>query len=320
MKATKRFLSAIMAMTMVCGTVVSVSAADEENVQPISGGGGGYFGEMNGTGSNEGSVSMEKFRIVLPTTEINYIVDAQGLIKQSTANGSKRITDKNTTVVYSTKEAFVNGTKEITDAKALTVTNTDPKKCNYVKQDGFVFFSTTTGGKTKMSNYFDITIENKSSYDVDICPVLTYAQFGSSPIEGTEYSSTPAEKGLAFNLFEKKAVMNGNKATGQYSYTPLNDESKIKVGNAEAAYVTQYTAGADGAAGTYDYAYNETKYKAAKDLDNIRYFTLEGLAATDIEAKDPGKLKIVWTFKKAETATGNTDSGDDGDDGDDGNG
>jgi hypothetical protein len=300
MKATKRFLSAIMAMAMVCGTVVTVSADGEGdtntnngNVSPTD---AGWSGTMTGEGESEGNINMDEFRIVLPTTQINYTVDSQGLIKKSTANGSAK-RDKKTTVVYSTKDTFVNGTKEITDAKATPVTNDDPKKCNYVKEDGFVFFSTTdTKGNTKMASYFDITIENKSSFGVDITPVLNYEPAAENAINATKYSNTAASKGLAFNLYQVTDEMNeaGTKATGRKIYTGLSATSKISVGDANVAWETVYKDNA------YKYDFSDKKYTAAaKTLKNKCYFTLEGVAANDIEATGkPGTVSIVWTFAK----------------------
>ena len=298
MKATKRFLSAIMAMAMVCGTVVTVSADGDEPTVQENGAGGGWSGNMSGSGESEGNVDMEVFDIVLPTTTINYIVDAQGLIRQSTANGkAKRTAADKTTVVYSTKEA----TKEITDAKVKPIVDEEkPEKNNYVKENGFVFFPVTdTKTKvTKMANYLNITIENKSSFGVDVTPELSYSTDGvTDAISGSTSAegNTPASKGLAFKLYQKKEVLNeaGNKVTG-YQYVTPND---LSLGDASAAYETVW----DKDKNKYDYSFNEKKYTAAKLTDNKLYFTLEGNAATDIEAdKNPGKIKIVWNFAKTE--------------------
>jgi hypothetical protein len=292
MKATKRFLSAIMAMAMVCGTAITVSAADgDEPTVQANEGGTGWSGNMSGTGSSEGNVGMEVFDIVLPTTTINYIVDAQGLIKQSTANGqAKRTAADKTTVVYSTKEA----TKEITDAKVTAPTDST-KPANYVKEDGFVFFPVTDTKGTKMANYLNITIENKSSFGVDVAPTLEYSTNGvDNPISGstTAEGNIPASKGLAFKLYQKKEVKNdAGKVTG-YEYVTPDD---LSLGAASAAYETVWNK----TDGKYEYSFNEKKYTAAKLTDNKRYFTLEGNAATDIEAdKNPGNIKIVWNFAK----------------------
>jgi hypothetical protein len=296
MKVTKKFLSALMAMTMVCGTAVTVNAEGEntptENAISAEGAQQNPVSQaVEGTGATEGWVETNIMRVVIPTISLDFQVDAHGLVKKSFASGIKNAQkyDNTYTIVYSNK-ADANGAaiKDITDAK---ITN---EKNPNVLDDGFVFFTTEDpkSHKKTMANHIDLVLENKGTYAVDIKPTLSYDQ--GSGVQGDAYSSTVASnKGLAFNIFSKAKTTDGK----SYTYTALTSSSSVPAGDASQYYKTTY----DSATAKYKYALDDTAYAKDTKLDNKATFTIEGFssaAAFDSDAKTAGKIKVVWAVSK----------------------
>jgi hypothetical protein len=283
MKTTKNIFSAILALSMVCGTASIVSADTVEITDPEA---GASSKTQTGAGSSEGFVETKLLRVVLPTQSMDYIVDAQGLIKKSYATG-KTQNHKGETIVYSTKAAD----KAVTDAK-----KTHEQDAN-VLDDGFVFFTTTDKGKNTLSNYVDLVIENKGTYDVDITPSLEFVKGSADGLDAETWTNAPGEKELAFNLTKKTY----DKAAKKYVYTDVKaadaeNPTAFIVGNASAYYTTEY----DSTGNKYNYALNESNYSKAKDLDNTVTFTLEAFSSKDnVDADNitaTGSIKIVWAI------------------------
>lgn len=301
MKTTKRFLTALVAMTMVCGSAVTVyaddaatPAANEINEENPS---AAVSSQVEGDGKDEGFVQMKLLRVVLPTASLDYTVDAQGLVKKSFLSGEagKQHYDDSTTIVYSTKEA----------AKDVTAAKTTHDMDATVLDDGFVFFTYTDAksGKSVMSNHMDLIIANKGTYDVKITPTLNFtADTGDGALSGEAFSSSfgtgTNAKGLVFNLFEK-----AKNEDGTITYKAMKEGNTVKavpITNVKDLYKTTYEGDTEG----YKYSLDETVYasKEAK-LDNKATFTIEGFsnpekvsqAVTDTGA---GKIDIVWKVEE----------------------
>lgn len=278
MKTTKNIFSAILALSMVFGTVSFVSADSNEITELDAN------TAQSGTGSSEGFISTELLRVVLPTQSLDYIVDAQGLIKKSYATGTSQ-NHKGDTIVYSTK----NAAKVVTDAKTLGTAD------NNVLNDGFVFFTSESKSKKTLSNYVDLVIENKSTYNVDITPVLEFVP-GTGGMTATKWTTTAGDDSLAFNLTEKES--DGKTTT----YKPIIEEGAetakaITVGNASSCYTTEY----DSTGKTYNYSLSDSLYTKAK-LNNTVTYTLEAFSnkdkVTEDNAAKPGKIQITWQIAK----------------------
>jgi hypothetical protein len=294
MKATKRFLSAIMAMAMACGTAVTVYAEGEPTENAISAEGAQQnpvSQAVEGTGATEGWVETNIMRVVIPTTSLDFQVDAHGLVKKSFASGVKNAQkyDNTYTIVYSNKaDATGAAVKDVTDAKV-----TNDKNPN-VLDDGFVFFTTEDpkSHKKTMSNHIDLVLENKGTYAVDIKPTLSYDQ--GSGVQGDAYSSTVASgKGLAFNIFSKTKSSDGK----SFTYTALTSSSSVPANDASQYYKTTY----DSTTSKYKYALDDAAYAKDTKLENKATFTIEGFssaAAFDSDSKTAGKIKVVWAVTK----------------------
>ena len=294
MKATKKFLSAIMAMAMACGTAVTVYA-DGENNTPAENAISAEGAQQNpvsqaveGTGATEGWVETNIMRVVIPTTSLNFQVDAHGLVKKSFASGVKDAQkyDKKYTIVYSNKsDASGVPVKDVTDAKVTNEKNPD------VLDDGFVFFTAKDpkAEKYTMANHIDLVLENKGTYAVDIKPTLSYDQ--GTGVAGTCYTSTVASnQGLAFNIFSK--VPDGK----TYKYTALGQNDSVKAGDAAKYYQTTYSESTG-----YKYSLDDKAYAKDTKLDNKATFTIEGFssaAAFSDANKSAGKIKVVWAVTK----------------------
>lgn len=286
MKATKRFLSAIMAMTMVCGTAVSVSA----DVTSLGENDGPTTGESTGTGAIEGYANKDVLCVVLPTTKLDFIVDPQGLIKDS------MVTNGTTKSAANTK--YKNATWNFAD--------TDEEGAAE-RTDGFIFFAEpimneagTAQTGTKYTNHLKLKVENKSSYAVTITPALNY-------VDGKvdKNDSDSATFGLK----------------GQKDSTTFTDNSQYLVGFAldstaaanlkgvSAAYEVKY-----GKTG-YTYELNKDTYAQLDSPGNTLEVTLTGASnpkATTWAAvnktindnaknakKDNPTVKVTWTIAKA---------------------
>lgn len=293
MKTTKRFLSAIMAMTMVCGSAVYVSAEEAAVTEPAIEASGapassGVAGSQEGQGASEGWVETEIMRVVLPTDSLDFVVDAQGLIKQSYASGLKGVQNyAGSTIVYSNRGAAPGGT-EITDAKVVGTED------NGVRNDGFIFFTKTdTKGKKTLTNHIDLVLTNKGTYDVDITPQLSYAKgTDTNSIDGEwNATGTPASKKLAFRM----SVVGED---GNYSDLAVSNTTATTANNVKALYKVKYVDN------SYSYTLDDAEYKKATDLNNTVTFTLDGAvdpAAVTSTDNTAGKLSIVWTVKKHTT-------------------
>ena len=130
---TRKILAALMAMSMVAAmSPMSASAIATETVTSAP-----AEGSVVADGDFEGTVDTDVFHVVLPTvtTELDFIMDPQGLIKETMANS--------TNTKYTSKK-FDTGT---------------------------LFFLNTTDKQNSndYSNTSDkLTITNKSSFDVDV--------------------------------------------------------------------------------------------------------------------------------------------------------
>jgi hypothetical protein len=304
MKTTKRFLTALVAMTMVCGSAVTVYADDpttppaNEIATPAPT--AAVTQKVTGTGADEGFVQMKLLRVVLPTDSLGYTVDAQGLVKKSFLSGEagKQHYGDAYTVVYSTKDAE----KDVTAAKTAATAD------NNVLDDGFVFFEYTDAKTQKqtLSNHMDLVIKNKGTFDVSITPEITFKKgSGSSALTGTTWTKdlgtgTDAS-GLVFNLYEKT-----KDADGKIGYEKLKENSTdttaraLQIANVKDLYKTTY----EGAEVGYKYSLDEEAYasKEAK-LDNKATFTIEAFSNPEkvtqaVTAAGAGSIEIVWKVEE----------------------
>lgn len=305
MKATKRFLSAIMAMTMVCGTAVTVYADGDpvvtENAIAVTGT-AAQEQAVTGVGSTEGWVETNIMRVVLPTDSLAFTVDAQGLVKQNYATDAKGEHNyKDCTIVYSD----YNATKDVTDAKVKKITDPENKK-NYVMENGFVFFtSTDTKGKKTISNHLNLVLTNKGTYDVKITPTLSY----TGGQNGFEQSSTAInaaisdDKGLAFSLYVK-GVETDNKTP---KYTLCTDSSvDQKIANVKDLYKVDYKPAEGSTPASYNYTLDTDAYKKAEaKLTNKLTYTLVGYSNPDKVKNNSqaGNISIVWKVEATTTTT-----------------
>ena len=173
---TRKILAALMAMSMVAAmSPMSASAIGTETVTsaPASG-----TGEANG--SFEGKVDTDVFHVVLPTitNELNFIMDPQGLIKETMANS--------TNTKYTSKK-FGTGTLFFLNA-------TD-------KQDGNDYSNTSD----------KLTITNKSSFDVDVEISATVS--GNGVVALTSDSTFANDTSASLYLALKDVPADGSDAT-----------------------------------------------------------------------------------------------------------
>lgn len=306
MKA-KRFLSGIVAMTMVFASVISVNAAE---VVPDQ--------STEGKGAGEGYVNKYVRDVVVPTNALDFIVDPQGLLKASGVSNTKY------KVNLSTKD------KENNDIDST---------------DGFVYFNSTEMVGTKptavKSTYVDLVVENKSSYQVSVTPKITYTDgkvgktaMGCSAVIN---NASIGKSNLLFNMYLKAdSTSTGSTdpdnpdsttpaATSSYEYLLINSkkDNKPVVPNTLNGIAEYYATTFDTKTG-YKYALattgNNGKVYAnikttdeKKALGNIVTYTLEGSSNPDatnwdtVIAKMNTKstedavvvqpsLKITWTI------------------------
>lgn len=294
MKAIKKLLSGIVVLTMMCSSVASVCAEDTAPEDTLV-----------GSGKAEGYVDKGVRKVVLPTCELTFTVDPQGLIKGS---GSATTKYKNLTVV--------NTNKDGSD-----------------RSEGFVYFqskvpkgTTTVDG---MCNYIDLTVENKSPFNVKITPTITYTDGKTTTTDENGKVTTKAmgcvgelnkadtvalgKNNLRFNLWVKgEPASSGTPAT----YTIITDKTAVtkELGNVAQFYKYTYTDGQYGY--TLDESttgYNPGNKNLPKDLNNKVTYTIEGIsnpAATNWQAViesmntestenttvQKPELKLKWTI------------------------
>lgn len=293
MKAIKKLLSGIVVMTMMCSSVISVCAEDANT------------GDTIGSGSAEGYVDKGIRKVVLPTSSLPFIVDPQGLIKGSGSGATKY--------------------------KNMTIINTN--KDGSDRSDGFVYFqskvpkgTTTVDG---LCNYIDLTVENKSPFNIKITPTITYSDGKTTTTDENGKVTTKAmgcvgevnkadsvalgKNNLRFNLWVKgEAASSGTPAT----YTIITDKTAVtkELGNVAQFYKYTYTDGQYGY--TLDESttgYNVGNKNLPKDLNNKVTYTIEGISntaatnwetvieamntvATDNTTVQQPEVKIKWTI------------------------
>lgn len=309
MKA-KRFLSGIVAMTMVFASVLSVNAAE---VVPDQ--------STEGKGAGEGYVNKYVRDVVVPTNALDFIVDPQGLLKASNVSSMKY------KVNLSTKD------KENNDIDST---------------DGFVYFNSTEMVGTKptavKSTYVDLVVENKSSYQVSVTPKITYTdgKVGKTAMgcSATLNNASIGKSNLLFNLYLKEAVTStvpdgstdpdstAPAASSGYDYLLINskraDKSSVVpniLNGIRDYYATtfdtktgyKYALNTDAKKGDLYSAFKDTQAKIDAGLGNIVTYTLEGSSNPDatnwetVIAKMNTKstedavvvqpsLKITWTI------------------------
>jgi hypothetical protein len=272
MKHFKRFLSGIVAMTMVLASAVTVSADGTTTQQNNA---------TEGSGAAEGYVNKDIRDVVVPTNALDFIVDPQGLISSSGSAGTKY--------------------------KSITFSDTD--KEGQTATDGFVYFpkvtttvvSGKTTTKTERVRYIELVVENKSSYNVSVKPTIKYAdgKVGKNAMGCTatiNKSSTAALKtNLLFNLYQKTpaaAVTNedGTVTPGEgYDYTLTTTKDKkgnvVAIANTLNGVPDLYKTTYDATNG-YAYVLDASKYTKLTDADkatrgNVITYTLEGFSNTE---------------------------------------
>jgi hypothetical protein len=294
MKTTKRFLTALMAMVMVCGSVISVSAATPVEPAVTNEGtvpNGGVEGEVTGAGANEGWVQTEIMRVVLPTDSLSYVVDAQGLVRKSYKTGAKGMQNyTDCTIVYSDKSATADITKA-TDEGGL--------------DDGFVFFTKTDpkSQKKTLTNHIDLVLTNKGTYDVEVTPSLTFtpgtAPEGGVALKGAESNTAFTASDTANTVDNLRFKLYTKGADGAYGAV-TSGTTKLPATNVKEYYTTTYDAKKG-----YSYTLDETKYSKATDLTNTATFTLEGFSnpynVPENSKIAAGSIKVVWKVTKKTT-------------------
>jgi hypothetical protein len=287
MKATKRFLSAIMAMTMVCGTAVSVSA----DVTSFGEGSSTASGTTEGSGAMEGYANKDVLCVVLPTTNLNFVVDPQGLIKDSMVTTTNKAGE---TVVSAANTKYKNATFEFNE------------KDGTARNDGFIFFAEPIIENNKQtgtlySNHLDLKVENKSSYKVTVTPSINYEDGKVSAADGA------AEFGLA-GQWSATGTTFGEGNTKLVGFKLSSTEATTLNGVADA-YEVKY-----GKTG-YTYELNQETYKTLESPGNVLEVTLTGASnpgATNWDTvnktisdnaksktKVDPKVTVTWTIAKA---------------------
>lgn len=294
MKTTKRFLSAFMAMSLVFGSVAIVSAEEDTNIMGLGDSSTSGTGTTNGSGKSEGYIDMEVIKVRLPLDSLEYIIDPQGLIKQS--GNAKRSSDKNTTFVYSTKEA----TKQVTDAKVAA------NATNNVLDNGFVFFKTTTGtgtsAKTTYANYKELEVENRSPVAVDVSASMSF-KIGDAPKAGSVYTKTANEENpVVFALTEQNKVKEGNKVV-THSKELTADDKTATIDDAKSYFKVTYVPQNDNTIAHYEYKIDEDAYKKAKEFPNKKTFVIEGYSLPTFSSTETTTLSVVWSFTKHPEST-----------------
>jgi hypothetical protein len=304
MKA-KRFLSGIVAMSMVFASVLSVNAAETVPDQ-----------STEGKGAGEGYVNKYVRDVVVPTNALDFVVDPQGLLKASGQSSTKY------KVPLSTKD------KEQNEIESTT---------------GFVYFNGTETINNKQtavkSTYIDLVVENKSSYSVSVTPKITYTdgKVGKSAMgcSATINNASIGKSNLLFNMYLKEdststgtsdpADPDSTTSASPFVYTLINakKDGKAVVPNTLNGIADYYATTFDTKNG-YKYALATTgnnvysklttlDAKLGANLNNIVIYTLEGSSNPDatnwdtVIAKMNTKstedavvvqpsLKITWTI------------------------
>lgn len=296
MKASKRFFTALVAAIMTFASVSAVSAAETGDAS-------------TGSGAAEGYVNKDLLRVELPTTALDFVLDPQGLIKDSGSATTKY--------------------------KGFTLSNQNKDKTD--RTNGFVYFKTeVSNGKTTvktLANSVDLTVENLGSANATIKPTLTYTdgKVNNKAMgcvgevnKGLDYGDKPVTLGknnVRFNLYMKDRVVTpaseGVEAVIE-PYTLITDKNAMQklLEGISQYYKVQYSAN-DGY--TYVLDTSNTGYNVAnKNLDkskNTVTYTLEGISnpeATNWDAVTTAmnnnaegttvvqpEVKITWAVTKS---------------------
>jgi hypothetical protein len=140
-------------------------------------------GETCGVGTIEGYIDKDVMKVVLPSVDINYIIDPLGSIKATGAAAHKG-------AVF---DYTLNGTE---------------------KNDGFVFFQKKEGSKLLYSSSIDLSVQNKSSYPVKVKVDASYTK-GTSGIALSDVSDyNEADPSISFKLQsnEESSALVGSKS------------------------------------------------------------------------------------------------------------
>lgn len=152
-------LAASVGLFFGSGAGVSVSRT-QVNALELTG--TNNIAEMTGEGSVEGYLNMGMMKVVLPTVNVNFVVDPYGLIK----------TTKGAAYPGASFDYRING---------------------QVENDGFVFFKKIVGSKTSYSTSVDLDFQNKSSYPVKVSVSAIYnaGNSGVALSDPASYGDTP---------------------------------------------------------------------------------------------------------------------------------
>jgi hypothetical protein len=277
----KKFLALGMATVMAFSSTMMVLADDPTTAADVTDATNAENLTIGGSGQMEGYVDKDKFIVTLPTTKtVNFKLDPQGLIKaaQSTAK--------------------LDG-KALEDADASKILFTDP--------------SDTTTDYTKLtSKSSDITVVNKSSFDVDVTvnaklTGLTSAAENTAPyaikvVDSIGENDTDTE--IAMTLTPTPGTITGTTATPGDSGTVTNLTSsdagvtvteKVDAAPAEAFKTTYDSNG-------YDYVLDSSK--TASTAFSTITFNLAGTVNTNADwtnfnkSSNPMSVTITYSVKK----------------------
>lgn len=223
-----QLIAGIMACALVIGNVSLTTAKGIELDRDGN-------NTMTGQGTMEGFIEKDVMRVVLPTADLNFKLDPEGLI-------------------YSAKPPGYN--------------DYDFKIDGVSKKDGFVFFKKISGTSVKYSSSVDLKISNKSSFPVNVKVSASFDP-GSSGITQSN-SNVFSEKSpqIYFYLSEgsvKKSVgtnavfeKNLNAASGNYSVVYTNNAYRYKYNeSASDSTVSSYTVRLTGECSPYS-EWNQT--------------------------------------------------------------
>jgi hypothetical protein len=165
----KKCMTASLVLAMLSSSLaLSSVSATTGNGLPIK-------GSVKGTGTVEGYVETDIMRVVLPTTDLNFLLDPEGVIKSTGA------------AAYAGKATFDYGGKD----------------------NGFVFFGKSEGGMINYSSSADLTFQNKSSFPVkvDVSAAFDSGESGIVLKNGTS-GFAGSDPGICFDISDGQSTVN----------------------------------------------------------------------------------------------------------------
>lgn len=234
----KRFLSIVLAASMVVGSSVSAFASSnlsdgskaEATEAPAK-------GSMKGSAQLEGYLNKDIFKVEVPTVSVNssifnFVMDPQGLIEATSGN------------------RYTNG--KGVDKVAASANNFEY---------GTLYFANVSGNNTKLSPTSDaITITNKSTFAVDATLTTAVNNFGN--LEISSNVATATNPSIQLSLSGNLSANDGTTEATPVAPLGANGEAKLlgTISGCNSDYVTSFNTSSN----KYEYVLSSNSANFAK--------------------------------------------------------